>query len=75
MGRGIELARPGAPLHAAVLDDLKDQLILALFKRLGALEGPVTIPAAEIDETGNYTMAFRVDPETRAFDFILQRKQ
>jgi hypothetical protein len=38
MGKGIDLARPDAPLHAEVLDDFKDQLMIVLLLRLGALQ-------------------------------------
>ena len=34
MGKGIDLARAAAPEHAAMLDDFKDQLLIALVKRL-----------------------------------------
>lgn len=52
MGKGIELARADAPEHAAVLDDFKDQLLIVLLKRLGALEKPVVIAVAEAEDTG-----------------------
>lgn len=74
MGKGIDLARPGAPIHAAVLDDFKDQLILALVRRLtndGA--DTLTIPVAEVDDTGGLLLAFKI--ENRAFVFSLRKKQ
>lgn len=70
MGKGIDLARADAPLHAAVLDDFKDQLIIALVKRLGE---NVSIPIAEIDNTGGYLLAFNI--ENDAFNFKLRKKQ
>lgn len=58
MGKGIDLARDSAPEHAAVLDDFKDQLLIVFLKRLG---GKVSIPLAEVDDTGGDMLAFRVD--------------
>jgi hypothetical protein len=70
MGKGIELARQEAPLHAAVLDDFKDQLLLALIRRLG---GKVSIPATEVDETGGYLLAMNI--ADGGFNFELVKKQ
>lgn len=70
MGKGIDLARPHAPAHAAVLDDFKDQLLIALVKRLGS---NVSIPIAEVDATGGHTLAFNISGG--AFNFVLGRKQ
>ena len=71
MGAGIDAARPLAPEHAAVLDDFKDQLLIVLLKRLG---GTVSIPVAEVDDTGQDLFAFRID-ENRVFHFELRKKQ
>lgn len=57
MGKGIDLARQDAPLHAQVLDDFKDQLLISFVRRLG---GNVSIPVSEVDETGRYLLAFSV---------------
>ena len=57
MGKGIDLAREDAPLHAQVLDDFKDQLLIVFLKRLG---GRVDIPVAEVDDTGQDTLSFSV---------------
>ena len=53
MGKGIKLARqiPGHELHAQVLDDFKDQLLIVLMKRLADKDGRVVIPVAETDNT------------------------
>ena len=59
MGKGIDLARAEAPLHAAVLDDFKDQLLIVLLKRL-AVQGKVSISVAEVDATGSTLVAFNV---------------
>lgn len=71
MGKGIELARSDAPVHAALLDDLKDQLLIAFLKRLG---GNVVMPVAEVDSTGGDLFAFRIDFEKRNFHFELKKK-
>lgn len=70
MGKGIELARADAPLHAAVLDDFKDQLLLALIRRLGS---KVSMPATEVDEMGGYLLAMSV--VEGVFNFELVKKQ
>lgn len=70
MGKGIDAVRQDAPLHAAVLDDLKDQLLIAFVKRLG---GKVSLPVEEVDKLGGYTLSFRV--VDRVLHFELGRKQ
>ena len=70
MGRGIDLARGEAPLHARVLDDFKDQLLIAFLRRMG---GNVEIPVSEVDETGGYLLAFSINEGV--FHFELRRKQ
>ncbi len=72
MGKGIDLARSGAPVHAAVLDDLKDQLLIALIKKLG---GKVEMPVKEVDETGMYVLRMSVDPMIGMFTFEVKAKQ
>lgn len=58
MGKGIDAARAaGAGLHADVLDDFKDQLLIVFLKRLG---GKVSIPVAETDDTGSDLLEFSV---------------
>jgi hypothetical protein len=71
MGKGIDMARLDSPEHAALLDDLKDQLLIVFLKRLG---GKITIPVAEVDDTGGDLFAFRLDFDKREFHFELQRK-
>lgn len=70
MGKGIDGARPEAPLHAAVLDELKDQLLIVFLKRLG---GAASIPIAEVDDTGQDVLAFHV--KDGAFHFKTHKKQ
>lgn len=76
MGKGIEIARADAPEHAALMDELKDQLLIAFLRRL-TNEGTrdLTVPIAEVDATGCYTLSFRVDFDRRDFIFTLKRKQ
>lgn len=73
MGKGIEAARSSAPAHAALLDDMKDQLIIVLMKRLVDDNGKLQIPCDEIDDTGSDTLSFRVD-EDRVFHFQMGKK-
>lgn len=76
MGQGIDAAaRAGSPIHAQVLDDLKDQLLIVLLRRLGALEKTVVLPIGEVDDTGGLLCSFRIDPEKRQFEFSLELKQ
>ena len=70
MGKGIDLAREHAPLHTAVLDDFKDQLLIVLLKRLGPR---VKIPVAEVDDTAQDVVRFSV--VDHVFIFEVERKQ
>ncbi len=72
MGKGIDLARQESPIHAAILDDFKDQLLIALVAKLG---GDVVIPVADVDQTGGSVMLMSVDPEARTFHFRIEKKQ
>lgn len=75
MGKGIDAARAaGAGIHADVLEDLKDQLLVVFLKRLQGLGHSLSFPVAEIDDTGQDIVSFRVDPVTRDFHFVLGRK-
>jgi len=70
MGKGIDLARADNPVHAAVLDDFKDRLLIVFLKRLG---GKVSIPLAEVDDTGQDMLSFRID-ENKVFHFEAGKK-
>jgi hypothetical protein len=72
MGKGIDAARATAPEHAALIDDMKDQLLIVLLKRLGGKDGKVDIPVAEVDGTGRYVVLFSV--RDRVFHFTVQEK-
>lgn len=69
MGKGIDLARADAPEHTALMDDFKDQLMIAFMRRLG---GKVSIPVTEVDETGGYLLAFSIN--NGVFNFELRKK-
>ena len=70
MGSGIEAARDDAPIHAALMDDVKDQLLIVFMRRLG---GRVSVPVAEIDDTGGFTLTLNV--RDGVFNFELGKKQ
>ena len=70
MGKGIDLARPGAPEHAEILDNFKDQLLIVLVKRLG---GSITIPISEVDDTGSDILSMSLDTED-GFYFEVSKK-
>lgn len=73
MGTGTNAARAaGATIHADVIDNLKDQLLLVLIERLG---GDITIPVAEVDNTGGKLLNMSIDPKKREFHFTMGRKQ
>lgn len=72
MGKGINAAREHAPEHAALIDDLKDQLLIVFLKRLRARGDDLRFPVAEVDDTGSYLLAFKIDG--RDFVFELSRK-
>lgn len=77
MGKGIDAAReaePGMP-HHDLLDDMKEQLIIALLKRLMDKDGNVFMPVAEVDDTGGDIMMFAVDLKARVFQFHVRKKQ
>lgn len=70
MGKGIDLARIDSPLHAGVLDDFKDQLLIVFLKRLlkGSGKRQLRIPVAETDDTRMDLMLFAV----RDGDFVFE---
>ena len=71
MGKGIDLARLNAPEHANLIDELRDQLLIAFLRRLG---GSVEMPVSEVDETGEFCLAFSLDIERKVFAFSLTEK-
>lgn len=74
MGRGTDAARLLNPEHAKLIDDLKEQLLIVFLKRLG---GAVTIPVAEVDDTGRDVFALSVVEHKEhgyVFHFAVQPK-
>lgn len=64
-------AQHASPAHHAVIEAMKDQLLIVLLKRLG---GPQNIPAAEIDDTGQDLLMMSLDPDTRVYHFEVAKK-
>jgi hypothetical protein len=77
MGSGREMAREmdvqtgGTGLHAKVLEDMMDQLVIVLMKRLQK-NGKVRIPVQEMDDTGQDILSFAV--RDGVFHFQLSKK-
>jgi hypothetical protein len=71
MGKGIEAARIVDPIGSALVDDLKDQLLIVFLKRLG---GSIALPCAEVDDTAQDLFTVRVDLHTRTFHFEIAKK-
>lgn len=69
MGQGIDMVRQDSPLHAEVLDNFKDQLLIVLLKRLGP---KVSISVEEMDDTCMDTVAFNVIDGV--FNFEVRKK-
>jgi len=68
--KGTDLARDaGATIHADVIEAFKEQLLIVFLNRLG---GTVSVPVAEVDATGSYTLSFNV--VDGVFNFQIGRK-
>lgn len=77
MGKGIQAAREmGAGIHADVLDDFKDQLIIVLLKRVVDKNGKLVLPVREVDDTHGDLVAFSIKEALGqpAFHFELRKK-
>lgn len=73
MGKGIDMARAaGAGLHADVLDDFKDQLLIVFLKRLKFHGDDLRFPVLEVDDTGRDLLSFRI--VNGVFHFELGKK-
>lgn len=70
MGEGINLAAVDNPEHAAIIDNFKDQLLLALVNKFGP---KVSIPVAEVDAIGGYVMKLSV--VNGVFNLVAEKKQ
>jgi hypothetical protein len=73
MGKGIDMAREaGAGIHADVLDNFKDQLLIVLLKQLKARGHTLDFPVAEVDATGGDLLSFSV--KDAVFHFEVSKK-
>lgn len=71
---GFDLARSLGPENAAAADALQammPQVFLALVKRAG---GSLTVPVAEIDDTGGWLLSLEFDQCEKTFTFVASRK-
>ena len=68
---GIDLARSSNPEHARAMDDMKDQLIIVLIKKLG---GKVMLPVIEVDNTAGDLLYMSLDPTNQMFTFEVRKK-
>ena len=71
--RGTDLARamdPQAEHHAAAIEAMLQQLLIALVKRAG---GTLIVPVSEVDDTAQDMLSFRVT-ENREFEFVVSKK-
>lgn len=74
MGRGTDMAALLNPEHARLIDELKEQLLIVFLKRMG---GKVSIPVAEVNDTGRdlFALAVTADKEHgHVFHFEIQPK-
>lgn len=69
MGKGVDLARADAPEHAEVMDNFKEQLLVAMVVKAG---GKYEISVADVDATGGWVLAFKI--ENGKFIFEARRK-
>jgi hypothetical protein len=72
MARGLDLETGGTGIHAAVLDDFKDQLCIVFLKQLKALGHDLHFPVAQVDDTGKDMVSFQI--VDRVFIFELSKK-
>lgn len=73
MGKGIDMARElGADVHADVLENFKEQLLVVFLKRLKSKGDSLVFPVTEVDNTGGDMLSFKV--ENGAFHFELSKK-
>ncbi|KQW22131.1 hypothetical protein ASC80_01670 [Afipia sp. Root123D2] len=70
MGLGIAAAASDAPVHAQLINDLKEQLLIVFLRRLG---GKLSLPVAEVDDTGSETLSFNLE-NGDTFNFELCKK-
>lgn len=73
MARQADLQSGGSGLHASVLDDFKDQLMIVFLKRLVDKDGCFSVSVAEVDATGKHLVSFSVNDGV--FNFVVSKKQ
>lgn len=61
-------------LDPALIQRLKDQLLIVMALRLVGEGGEVRMPAAEVDGTGPYIVDMEVDSKNRDFVLTLRKK-
>lgn len=75
MGMGTRLAKEIGGEAAQAIDDMKDQLLIALLKRIARIEktgNQVVVPVFDVDDTGQDIVTMKV--EGREFVFGLEKK-
>lgn len=70
MGKGTDMARLENPDHAQLMDNFKEQLLLAMIIKAG---GRYSIPVSAVDATGGWVLEVCVD-EHQVFHFEAKRK-
>jgi hypothetical protein len=79
MGAGRDMARAAdqAAPHHDVLENFRDQLIVAFLKRLADKDGVFNISVTEVDATGDSIVSFAVhrSPTGQMFQFKVSKKQ
>ncbi len=58
--------------HQQAVEAMKSQLLIVLINRLG---GSVDVPVSEVDGTGQFNLAMKMDQGTRTFHFEVQAKK
>jgi hypothetical protein len=72
MLKGTDLAaQAGNPEHAAAIEAMLQQLLIVMVKRSG---GQINVTAAEIDGTGQETLAMQLLPDRHTFCFTVKPK-
>lgn len=70
-GRKLTAAEAEAYLGGDTMNLFRAQLMLVMLDRLG---GELTIPVAEVDATGRFTMEMEIDQRAKTFTLKLGRK-
>ena len=71
LGRTLTTQEAEIYLGGDTMNLFRQQLMLCLLDRLG---GEITIPVAEVDATGQFTMSMQIDP-VKGFTLKLGKKQ